>query len=279
MPPPSPESLIAQGRTRWPTLALPAEGFARYVEERCPTGQDPSTLALADLYLAYGCSLGDAVALALFEREYLPLIERFLARRGQDPSLVDEAKQRLRLRVLVAPPGQPPRIAEFRGQGSLAAWLRVVAAREHAEASRVANAGAVPLADDELPAPAVALLTPEIDADQVRLLPLFRDAFREALAGLPPRDRTLLRLHYIDGLSLDAMGKLYRVNKGTVSRWLAALRSTLHEQVLALLQRSSGASPEETRSLLRLLQSRLELSLRGLRDEAPPGFGSTDPDP
>ena len=278
MLPSSPERLADPGRQRWPSLALPAVEFARYVGERCPPGQDPSTLALADLYLAFGCALGDPTALTLFERDFLPVVERHLARRERDPALLDEARQRLRLRVLVAPPGQPPRIAEYRGQGSLAAWLRVVAVREQASAARGAH-GAVPLDDEELPSPAVALLSPELDADQARLLPLFRDAFRQALAALPPRDRTLLRLHYIDGLSLDAMGKIYRVNKGTVSRWLAALRGTLHEQVLALLQRTSGASPDETRSLLQLLQSRIEVSLRGLREEVPPGFGEVDPEP
>lgn len=75
------------------------------------------------------------------ERELLPAVERFLARRERDPALVDEVKQRVRAWVLVAPAGGLPRIAEYRGQGSLAAWLRVVAIREHAEALRGRKGG------------------------------------------------------------------------------------------------------------------------------------------
>ena len=235
--------------------------------ERCPEGQEPSKLAVEDLYLAFGCARGDAAAVAALEREFLPAVERLLARRERDPALVDEAKQRLRARVLVAPPGGLPRIAEYRGQGSLAAWLRVVAIREHTEALRALRGGAALPAEEELAPPAV-LVSPELAADEERLLPAFRRAFREALEALPPRDRTLLRLHYIDGLPLEAIGNVYRVNKGTVSRWLAAIRSGLQGDVLTRLQGASGVSPEETRSLLRALQSRIEVSLRGLREEA-----------
>lgn len=270
MLPSSPESLAARGRLRWPALTLPDEEFVGYVRERCPAGTEVSRLAVEDLYLAFGCARGDAAAVALFEREFLPAVERVLARRERDPMLVDETKQRLRTRVLVAPPGGRPRIAEYQGQGSLASWLRVVALREHIEALRAIRGG-VPLDEEELPAPAT-LLSPELAADEARLLPAFRQAFHRALEALPPRDRTLLRLHYIDGLSLDPIGALYRVNKGTVSRWLAAIRARLQDEVLAQLQRASGVSPEETRSLLRALQSRIELSLRGLREDAPPGF-------
>jgi RNA polymerase sigma-70 factor (ECF subfamily) len=268
MLPSSPEGLAARGRLRWPGLEIPSHEFARYLGERCPEGQDPSRLAVEDLYLACGCARGEAAAVAALERELLPAVERLLARRERDPALIDEAKQRLRARVLVAPPGGLPRIAEYRGQGSLAAWLRVVAIREHTEALRALRGGAALPGEDELTAPPAALVSPELAADEGRLLPAFRRAFREALEALPPRDRTLLRLHYIDGLPLEAIGNVYRVNKGTVSRWLAAIRSGLQGDVLARLQGASGVSPEETRSLLRALQSRIEVSLQGLREEA-----------
>ncbi|MCS6901678.1 MAG: sigma-70 family RNA polymerase sigma factor [Myxococcales bacterium] len=120
--------------------------------------------------------------------------------------------------------------------------------------------------EDQLPAPPVAMVSPELAADEVRLLPVFHHAFQQVLEVLPPRDRTLLRLHYIDGLPLEVIGNLYRVNKGTVSRWLAAIRGRLQVDVLAHLQMASGVSPEETRSLLRALQSRIEVSLQGLRE-------------
>lgn len=266
---PSPESLAARGRLRWPGLALPEGEFARYVGLRCPAEVDPGSLAIEDLYLAFGCTRADAVALSLFEQVYMTVVEKTLLHREKDPLVVDETKQRVRARLLVAAPGDAPRISEYRGQGSLAAWLRVVAVRELIETHRAGHHAAALPDDDDLPAPTMALLSPEIAADQERLVPAVRLAFRTALGNLPPRDRTLLKLHYVDGLPLERIGALYQVNKGTVSRWLAAIRARLSDDVLDLVRRSTGVSPEETRSLLRLLQSQVELSLRALRDEAP----------
>ncbi|WP_395812894.1 sigma factor-like helix-turn-helix DNA-binding protein [Archangium minus] len=60
----------------------------------------------------------------------------------------------------------------------------------------------------------------------------------EALAALPSRERTVLRLHLVEGLSLERIGTVYRTHKSTVSRWLARAR----EEVLAGT-RSRLASP------------------------------------
>ena len=90
-------------------------------------------------------------------------------------------------------------------------------------------------------------------------------ALRAAMAALEPRARALLRLHYIEGMSLDALGPVYGVHRATTARWLAAARAELLSGVKReLAQRLGGASRRAVASLLQLMQSQLHVSLRGL---------------
>jgi len=90
----------------------------------------------------------------------------------------------------------------------------------------------------------------------------------DALAELPPHDRSLLRLHYIEGLSLDRLAVMERVHRATVARWLSDARSTVLSRVRTLLAERLKLSGHEGESLLRFVRSRLDLSLRRALDSA-----------
>ena len=75
------------------------------------------------------------------------------------------------------------------------------------------------------------------------------------------RERTLLRLHTVEGLSLERMGVMYRKDKATLSRWLAAAREKLAEETRARLAERLALAPPELASLLRAIRSQLEVSL------------------
>jgi RNA polymerase sigma-70 factor (ECF subfamily) len=51
--------------------------------------------------------------------------------------------------------------------------------------------------------------------------PPLQAAFEQALADLGDRDRTALRMHLVDGLSIDQIGKIFGVHRSTAARWLA----------------------------------------------------------
>jgi RNA polymerase sigma-70 factor (ECF subfamily) len=74
----------------------------------------------------------------------------------------------------------------------------------------------------------------------------------------------LLRLHLVNGLTVEAIGKMYGVSQPTASRWLAAARATLLDDIKATLAARLGASSEELASLAGLVASRLDLSLSAL---------------
>lgn len=89
----------------------------------------------------------------------------------------------------------------------------------------------------------------------------FATAFRAAVAALAPRDRRLLRHQLLDGLDLDAIAKLFDVHRTTASRWLAAARDQLLAGTRAQLASRLAMSAGEVDSLLRLVHSRLDVSL------------------
>jgi RNA polymerase sigma-70 factor (ECF subfamily) len=71
----------------------------------------------------------------------------------------------------------------------------------------------------------------------------------------------MLRLHFVEAVPLDKIGRLYEVNKSTVSRWLARARETLLKEMRqALAERLDMANPDVD-SLIRLAVRHFELSL------------------
>ncbi len=256
------DEVLDRARARWPGLTLDREVLATALRAAGlvePGARGGPAAALDEFVLAQACAAGDPVAVAVFEREYVTLVPKYLARIESDAEVIDEVRQRVRARVLVAEPGRAARIGEYGGKGPLGAWLRVVARSVHSNLRR----------DRPAPAPtssamlqrAASPLSPEQAALHERYLPTILAAVEAAIAALPARDRTLFKLHYLDGLALDAIGRMHGVHKATVSRWLAAARQQVQEQVTAALAQAAGAAQAEARSLLLLLESQLDVSL------------------
>lgn len=253
---------LAEARAAYPAIAVTDAGFAAAIEARLALGVPPGELAATDVYLALACAAGDPAAVQRFETDYVARVGQWLAAVEKQAAVIDEVRQRVRTRALVSRDDGPPRIADYSGRGPLGAWVRVIALREHASLHR---ADGKLDSDDELDTLARSgELTPELAAIIARYRPLIVGAFRAAIAELAPRDRTLLRLCYVDGSGLDAIGRIYNVNKSTVSRWLAAARATVLEQARARVRTELAASDPDVESLLGLMPRDLELSLHGL---------------
>ncbi len=94
--------------------------------------------------------------------------------------------------------------------------------------------------------------------------PELRKAFSDAIASLSERDRLILRFNLVDGVSLDRVAEMYRVSQSTVSRWLAAARCSIREQVERAFAERLGLQPGESVSLTALIASDFDISLAGL---------------
>lgn len=253
------------GLEKWPGVALRSDRFRQRLLE---LGIDLDALRTrgAEIYLAVACSTGDPFAIDHFERDVLSQVGRFVGRLHLADHQVDEVRQQLRVKLLT---GANPGIARYSGRGPLAAWVRVSAVRlaldlsdasaHSARESDVAALGAL-VSDGN---------SPEMAAAKNRYRPMFQAAVEESLLSLDARDKTLLRLHYLDGLNIDAIGRVYRVHRATVARWIVAIRERVLENLKAKLAMELRADPSEARSVIALFESELHLSVQRLLRSPP----------
>ena len=244
------DALYDEGRRAWPDIVVAPAAFTRWLADRATNG-GPVALQIADLYIACACAAGDERALAAFERRYLSEVEGFLASVKPTPGLVDDVRQQLRDQLFVA-----GKIGQYSGRGSLRAWLRVVTLRltsnlRRQERRHEALHEAIP----------DARIDPELAIIRKRHGRDFEEALGRAMASLEADDRTLLRLHYLDGLNIDRIAIVFGVSRATVGRRLIAVRERILEEAHRQLSERLGASRADLASLLRAIRSDLAMSL------------------
>jgi RNA polymerase sigma-70 factor (ECF subfamily) len=254
-----------------PTVHVAPHAFARYLAARVPEGKPPmkalEMLHTNDLYLACACAQRDPLAIAVFDARYLGEVDRALQHMGLAPNVRDDTKQVLRRRFFVEEEGAPPRIVEYTGRGSLRSWVRAAAVRA---ALRVMRQPKGQVALDSVTLRAVA--APDEDLEITYLKRKYGDDFqralREAFGLLSPRERNVIRRYFGEGLSIDELGVLYDVHRATAARWVGKAGSALVKKTRELLRRRLGTSPAEISSILRLLHSQLEATLRAVVQSA-----------
>lgn len=255
------QALWTRARETWPRLTMAPEPFMAHLAAKLPSSgqasEQLSAIAVEDLFLAWGCSVGNEKALAAFDN-VLPKAGGALMRLTPKPD-VDEVLQRLRKKLLVADGDQPARISEYAGRGSLVKWLQAAAIRDALTLSRSAHE--TPTEDAELADAAGSGQDPELDFIKERHRADFNKAFKEAFNSLTLRERTLLRMQHLDGLSIDALATMHGVHRSTVARWQAAARDALLKATRSSLMAHLRLSREEFDSMMRLIQSRLGPSL------------------
>ncbi len=257
-------ALVSKYATAWAGVVVEPSVFVAHVTKVLAEGVDPET-ALAtlhgeDLYLACALSLGDPRAMAAFEARFLPEVAGYVAQIDRNPSFADDVRQNLREKLFVAEAGDAPKIAEYTGRGPLGAWLRISSVRIALNLRRRAKHNVEPDVEGgpQLRAPGP---DPEIDYLKSRYRREFREAFQATITSLTGDERTVLRMHYIDGLTIDQIGGAYRVHRSTVARWLALSRDKIMEETKRLLTERLKVAPSEVDSLIGLVRSQLDVSI------------------
>jgi RNA polymerase sigma-70 factor (ECF subfamily) len=262
-------ALITACEEAWPALnVVPAEFVAWLAEKLGDDGGSETALIqtkASDLYLAFACSKANSVAIASFEACFFDEVAAAIRRLGNTNAEPDDVKQLLREKLFLAAPGQTPRISAYSGRGDLRAWLRVLVVRLVLNLVSRGPKEAVAADDDlfELQAGATDL---ELDLLKRVGAQHFKEFFLLALNRLTSRERNLLRHQYVDGLTIEQMAALHGVHGTTVSRWLGTARRDLLSSIRGLFSERLKLDPGEIDSLIRVVQSQIEVSLRtGLR--------------
>jgi RNA polymerase sigma-70 factor (ECF subfamily) len=267
-------ALVEVGRSSWPDQRIDDEVFVGHVAERLPAEAEAEVeraldhLHVADLHVACAAALGVPGAVEAIEDGYLSAVAGAVRTVDGSPGFVDEVCQVLRDRLfLPGASGAAPRIASYTGRHPLPNWLSMAARRtalnlRRGEAAH-ARAGAAALAQ-ALPAPGE---DPELDYLRTRYQTEFRDALKAAIAALTERERLLLRLHIVEGMTHDRIAPMYRVHQGTITRWIGGARESLAAAAERLLRERLSLSASEFHSLAKLVDTQMHLSLARLLQE------------
>lgn len=262
--------IVRAARSAHPAIAVPAEAFIAYLEDRLPAGVPPASalrdMHTADLYLACACGRGDAAGVAAFDG-CLRHVDGVLGKMGVAADLIAEIKQEIRSWALVGD-GQRPKIVEFSGRGDLRAWVRVIAVR-HALRRQHRARREVSTEDRELLDRITTEGSPELEHAKHAYREAFREAFEHALHALSDRERTMLRQHYIDALTIDELGVLYRTHRSTAARVIARARLQVLAAIRARMMAQLGVPSRDLDSILRMIRSQIDISLRVIRGSQP----------
>lgn len=256
---------IQRAHEALPTVRASPRAWAARVQTLCAS-VDPSSHADAisgadpeEQLLVAALTEGNARAVAVFEASYMPEVDRALRRFSLDADRRAEYRQQACVRMLVGEPPNPPRIHEFHGRGRLRGWIRTVTARLVLNGERDARAHE-PVEEllDGLVARPV-----QTNKHDPRRHAQFQALLRTSFRALSRRERTILRMRYLDNIPATALARVYKVHESTMSRWLSSAR----EQLLSLFEGRAVAElggRDQADELIALVESRVDLSLQGL---------------
>ncbi len=257
-------ALVDASRAAWPSLAVDDAAFVAHLATKTtadvPMSRALSALHATDLYLTFACGTGDARALAAFEGAFGREVPAALSRMRADATSIDEIGQVVRTKLFV---GASPKILEFAGRGPLRSWLRAVIVRTAVDLRRREQLEPPVTADGELGDEADASRG-ELALVRARYAAPLKTAFEDALRALPLEDRTVLRMHLLDGLNIDEIGTLHGVHRATIARWIKRAREDLLVATRRLLRERLKVDTAELESLGRACRSSLDVSVRGI---------------
>jgi len=258
--------LFQAARQRRGDLAVSFDRFRERLQPCLDRGRVVDGERAAELYLACSCEDGHEPAVRLLEQEFMPGARAAMARLTRSEPQLDDAMQELRRRLLAK---YRPKLAGYSGRGPLWKWIRITATRTAQDFLKSKDgrpAGSEALVDHLLKDP----LDPETELIRQRYQAVFRQALSESLHRLGPRDRTLLRLRYVQKQEIEQLAVSLRAHRATIHRWLQAIRDAMLEGVHERLQQQvPDMSRSETFSIWRAIRSQVHISFARLVDVPP----------
>lgn len=257
---------LLEARDRYESVHVEAEDFARFIGERLKdTDGDAAAVsgrATADLYLACACVAGDPSALAALDKHVLGNLPAAMGRLKLNSAAIDEAIQRARTKLLVGREGQG-KIVDFSGTGDLRGWVKVIAIRDALRTARKEKRE-VSLSDELSAAIPASDLDPDL-AYQKRLYQAeFKASFEAAVDELSARERSLLRQSIVYNSTVDQVATIYQVHRATAARWVSKAREQLGNKTRAHLRAKLDLSEDQFSSIVRLIESQMDLSMERL---------------
>lgn len=261
------EVLLAEAREGHANLLDSEVSFVQYVAARLPgfrpVEQEVAAVHAADLLLARGCALGVPAAVERFERDMLGLVTAAGRKLSMSSEQNDELRQQVRMKLLVpGTGGAAPKVGNYAGTGALRSWVYATGLRTGLNELRRIGRAPVPAGDEQL----LVAMPDKNDDQQLQYMKelyrsAFRDAFKSSIQELEDRLANVLRHYYLDEMTLEEIGALYRVHKTTVMRWVNKAHAELEVKTKSRMISHLQLGASEVESVLRLIQSGIQLGL------------------
>jgi RNA polymerase sigma-70 factor (ECF subfamily) len=243
----------------WLDISVSLEHYAEMLRSSGVSSEDLRQCA-GDLYLACAAGAGDHRAIRVIEERFIARLPARIRRLGAANDTVGDVLQTVRERLFS---GITPRIRAYNGAGPLEQWIKVVAIRTAIDLHRT---------DRSIPRVEGAWLETVMPADsdasslvmKVEYKRELEAAIRDLVATLSPRDRAILRLHVVEGVSIEKIAASYGVHRVTVARWVWTAGETLLDGLRARFKEKFGIVPREFDSMARMARSQLSIDLPGL---------------
>jgi RNA polymerase sigma-70 factor, ECF subfamily len=259
-----------QVESAWPAFPIDLQPFVERVagllDEAEPAEAELRRLAVADLFLAYACSLNNDLALRAFAERCDGDLRIIASRLHVPHDDFDDFRQRLWNKLFLASNGHAPKILDYSGKGELQSWFRVVAARsilDELRNARRSEPGRTFSTVSSLWESARAA-DPELASIRQRYKANFRQAFERAVGQLEPEERNLLKCHYILSMSTEELAGAFGTHKATAARRVARAREKLLTHTRAQLKSHLGVDSSELDSVMRLFDTEMSVSLSRL---------------
>jgi RNA polymerase sigma-70 factor (ECF subfamily) len=260
-PPSDLRSAVDAARVRWPGLAvtdadLAASLAAAHIE---PAPEDLAARG-AELALAHAAAGGDPIAVAAFERDVMASSRSTIQRYLRDDARTEEVVQQLRIHLLLGE-GAPPRLARFDGRAPLGAWASMCAARLALHALRKERSNREVAVEWSDALAQLGATDAVIEPLRARSSEAVANALREACLALSRRQRSLVRLLFVEGATVDDVAAIYQVHRVTIWRWVQEAQEALRDGVRAHLRATLPADELGSASLVAWVEDQVMLSL------------------
>ncbi len=234
---------------------MPLETFEPFARHRAVAWTGSLDRA-GDVYLACACAQKISGAAEQFLATFGDRIPLYIGKITSQRDRIDEVRQVVLVRCLLAIDGREPAISSYSGRGSLEGWVRATAVREALALERRAGRD-VPLGD---PCPEVDGLHRDAPMIAHYRAPVAR-AFAAAAANLPREHRALLRLHYVHAVTTAQLAQMFQVSRATLVRRLTDARDELVRGLQLHLGAETGVTPQDCEEVIRLVKSQVDLRL------------------
>lgn len=261
--------LRANARETWPQLGMVTDAeLDVFILARIPEVKLDENARSDDLLLACACARGARAAHDFLEEMTAEMIDGAHAR-IRPPGLTQaQARQLVWSRLLQIPNGGAARIALYKGEIELSAYVRGITTRLFLSLASGTKAPPSSLEDAILlhaAGNATLALDPELHRVKQTYMPGLRSTLAHTLTSLDARERAMLRDAIIEKDDLASMSLLYGASREAIASTLVAAKSKLEYRVKNRLAERMKISDRDHASLARCVSTQLDAALSRTR--------------